>query len=201
MSDVTIVLATAGKRPEMLEDAKRSVPDGVELVVVDDGILRLGYAAARLFGLVGVTSEYIAFLDDDDVLGPDWLRKSLALAEDGCDVVAASFWETDQYLQPIRTVALMPASLSRLMGGHCPVNDGALIRRSVLEGITWHPERDTVMMFSLWLDLLAQGVRFGVVAEPVWYHRIHGGQMSRTIGEADTAFRAMAIAEHRPVAA
>ena len=202
MSDLlTIIIATAGQRPEMLEDAKRSVPSGVRLLVVDDGKLQLGYAAARLYGLQGITSEYVAFLDDDDMLGPDWLRKSLALAEDGCDVVAASYWETDQYLQPIRTVALMPATLSRLMGGHCPINDGALIRRSVLDGVTWHPERDTVMMFSLWLDLLARGVRFGVVPEPVWYHRCHDGQMSRTIGEADAAWRAEAIAEHRPVAA
>ena len=202
MSDLlTVVIATAGQRPVMLDDAVRSVPKGVRTVIVDDGELRLGYAGARLVGLAQATSEYVAFLDDDDMLGPDWLGKSLALAEDGCDVVAASYWETDQYLQPIRTVALMPATLSRLMGGHCPVNDGALVRRSVLDGVEWHPERDTVMMFSLWLDLLERGVRFGVVAEPVWYHRVHDGQMSRTIGEADAAWRAEAIAEHRPVAA
>ena len=202
MSDLlTIVIATAGQRPVMLEDAKRSVPAGVRTLVVDDGYLHLGYAAARLYGLQDITSEYIAFLDDDDVLGPDWLARSLAFAEDGCDVVAASYWETDQYLQPIRTVALMPATLSRLMGGHCPVNDGALVRRSVLDGVRWHPERDTVMMFSLWLDLLERGVRFGVVPEPIWYHRCHDGQMSRTIGEQDAAWRAQAIAEHRPVAA
>ncbi|HEY6012723.1 MAG TPA: glycosyltransferase [Candidatus Limnocylindrales bacterium] len=201
MSDLTVIIATAGQRPAMLDEAVRSVPKGVPIVVVDDATLGVGYARARLIGLQDVTSEYIAFLDDDDVLGPDWLTKSLALAEDGCDVVAASYWETDASLQPIHSVALMPATLSRLLGGHCPVNDGALIRRSVLEGVTWHPERDTVMMFSLWLDLLARDARFGVVTEPVWYHRVHEGQMSRTIGEQDAAWRAQAIAEHRPVPA
>ena len=55
--------------------------------------------------------------------------------------------------------------------------------------------------YSLWLELLAKGARFGVVAEPVWSYRRHPGQMSATVGEDDARWRAEAIAEWRAVTA
>lgn len=197
MTDVTIVIATAGQRPAMLEEAVRSVPPDVPAIVVDDGALGIGYVRARMAGLADVSTPYVAFLDDDDVLGPDWLSRSLARIEAGADVVAASYWETDAELRPLREVKLLPATLSRLLSGHCPVNDGALVRTELLRRATWHPERGTAAMFSLWLDLARASARFDVVPEACWYHRLHAGQMSAALPEDDPTWRAEAIAEAR----
>ena len=155
----------------------------------------VGYAQARLAGLHAVTTEFVAFLDDDDRLMPSWLQRSLAVMQD-CDVAAASYIETNAEMERLRTHILPPATLDDLRVGVCPVNDGALIRMSVLDGVRFRPDRDTAMMFSLWLDLAAKGARFGVVGEPVWYRRLHDSNMSSTVGDVDAAWRAQAVAEH-----
>ncbi len=192
MAEVTIIVTTI-RRP-WLSECLASVPQGVNLTVVDDGELRLGYARARLHGLVGVTTPYVAFLDDDDVLLPNWLPLHLAAIQNA-DVVAGSYIETAADLRPLRTHILQTPTLADFRNRHCPVNDGALIRRSVLENVTWHPERDTVMMFSLWLELAVRGARFRVVNEPTWLHRLHGANMSAKIGRRDAKWRREAIAE------
>lgn len=221
MSETTIILTTHD-RPAMLGVALASaVGTGARVIVVDDASATdaarhlaaehgvdyvrhdapVGFIRARVAALAEVTSEYVAFLDDDDMLGADWLALSIAKMAEGYDVVSASYWETDSALSPTRTRILAVPTMARLLGGHCPINDGALVRRSVLEGVTWHVERDTVAMLSLWLDLFERGARFGVVEAPCWYHRLHRGNMSAALPEQDAAWRAEAIAEHRPVPA
>ncbi len=208
MTDTTILLVTYN-RPEWYEQAHASaLRQGCEVIVVDDGsdtdyahadfrFANMGLAKARLLGLRHVTTPYVAFLDDDDVLDGAWLRRSRRTMDFGYDVVAASFIETDAELNRLRTHTLPPATLEHFLGGYCPVNDGALIRRSVLEGVTWHPERGTAVMFSLWLDLLAKGARFGVVKDAwLWKRRLHDSNMSATLGEDDARWRADAIREY-----
>lgn len=206
MTDTTIVIATQS-RPDWFEQARASaLSQGCYVIVVDDagsGYAQgdvvfeepVGYARARLAGLALVETEFAAFLDDDDVLMPSWLQRSRAVMQD-CDVVAASYIETDAAMVRLRTHILQPATLDDLRIGVCHVNDGALIRMSVLAGVRFRPDRDTAMMFSLWLDLAAKGARFDAVAEPVWYRRLHDTNMSAATGEADARWRQAAMAEH-----
>lgn len=97
---LSVVMATRN-RADLLVDAIDSVVgqtyDRWELVVVDDGSddatsevvsarastdqrIRLevtegvGAAAARNIGIGAATGDYVAFLDDDNALAPDWLR-------------------------------------------------------------------------------------------------------------------------------
>ena len=206
MMDTTIVIATQS-RPDWFQEARASaLAQGCYVIVVDDagsGYAKgdvvfeepVGYARARLAGLALVETEFVAFLDDDDVLMPSWLQRSRAVMQD-CDVVAASYIEADADLVRLRTHVLQPATFDDLRAGVCHVNDGALIRMAVLDGVKWRPDRDTAMMFSLWLDLAARVARFGSVPEPVWYRRLHDSNMSATTGEADARWRQEAIADH-----
>lgn len=216
MSDVTVIVVTYD-RPAWCEIALRSaIATGADVLLFDNGS-STDYAE-RLASEYGVDyrrnpvnvigappfeyahTTYAALLYDDDALMARWLPLSLAKAEEGCDVVAASFWLTDEELRPTYARTLQPATLSYLLSGQCPVNDGALVRMSLLDGVTWHPERKTVMFYSLWLELAAKGARFGVTDEPCWYYRQHAGQMSRSAPESDARWRAEAIAEWRAVA-
>ena len=200
--DTTIVITTCD-RPQMLPRALNSaLAQGANVIVADDGQAPSDYASirthgvghirARMAALELVDTPYVAFLDDDDWLDPDWLAKSRAV---DADVVAASFWETDG--TKMSEVRLVEASYSRLLSGHNPVNDGARVRTELLRGDVWRPERGTAAMLSLWLALASRGATFGVVEEPCWYHRIHAGQMSANLPPQDATWRAEAIAEYR----
>lgn len=212
MTDTTIILTTHD-RPQWFEQARASaVAQGCRLIVVDDASepeyanadirfpARVGFARARVAAVAHVDTPFVAFLDDDDVLCDDWLARSLEVMAEGYDVVAASYVDTDAELRRLRTHSLPVPTMRDLMAGYNPVNDFALIRRSVLEGVTWHPERESALMFSLWLDLLAKGARFAVVPDRwLWQRRLHGRNMSISLGAKDAAWRAEAIAEHSPI--
>lgn len=184
------IVVTTFERPEWLRDCLASIPAECQVVVVDDAVRREGFTYARMRGLEQLDTEYVAFFDDDDVMLPNWLPEHLE-AMAGYDVVAGSYIETDADLVPLRKHFLPPATLADFERGHCPVNDGALIRRSVLDGITWHPELDKVMMFRLWSDLLRAGARFTSTTTPSWLRRLHDGNMSAHLGDMDPVLREM----------
>jgi glycosyltransferase involved in cell wall biosynthesis len=154
-----------------------------------------GYSAARVAALEHVDSRYLAFIDDDDVLLPRWMKLHLDLIEQGHDVVSGSYWETDSELRQTKKVVLGQATFEGLKSGYVPINDGSLIRVSALKGIPWRPDRDKVMMMSMWLAFAAKGKSFAAIEEPVWLHRLHGSNMSSNLDEQDARFRAEAIAE------
>lgn len=218
MTEVTIVLVTHDRPQWLLETLRSLVTTAarsaatVRILVVDDsstdaahriayelGVEYLhlpanhGYAAARVIGVQHATGDYLAFFDDDDVAMPDWLPAHLAKAEEGFDVVAGSYIETDANLRRLRTHILETGTLEGLRAGRCPVNDFALIRRSALLGVRWRPDLNTAMMLSLWLSLAAKGARFATVAKPTWYRRLHDANMSARTADADLRAQAIAV--------
>jgi glycosyltransferase involved in cell wall biosynthesis len=221
MDDVTFVVTTHD-RPVWLETCVQSILATAATVdvksrvlVVDDAsetysaqevahrshvdYMRLihhhGYSHARVAAFSQVTSQYLAFIDDDDVLLPRWMKLHLDIMEQGQDVVSGSYWETDAELRQTKPVVLELATLDGLRCGYVPINDGSLIRVSAQHGIPWRPDRDKVMMMSMWLALAAKGKSFATIEEPVWLHRLHGSNMSANLDEQDAKFRAEAIAE------
>ncbi|HMM95396.1 glycosyltransferase [Phycicoccus sp.] len=91
MSTVTVVVTSIPPRGRMLGRALESVarqtrPADAIVAVIDHH--REGAALNRDNGLSMVTTDYVAFLDDDDELYPDHLARLLAAAaETGADLV------------------------------------------------------------------------------------------------------------------
>jgi glycosyltransferase involved in cell wall biosynthesis len=115
VTDFAVVIPTY-RRPAYLAEAIRSVIDQThppaEVIVVCDGpgssipdeLLRHpvrvieqphgGVSAARNTGIAATTSEWVSFLDDDDLWHPDRLRGTAAFlaAHRDCQAVTASSW-------------------------------------------------------------------------------------------------------------
>lgn len=49
-----------------------------------------GVSSARYEGILASTGEYITFVDNDDILAPEFLEQTMAYMEDNVDIVAAS---------------------------------------------------------------------------------------------------------------
>ncbi|MET9230057.1 glycosyltransferase [Lentzea sp. NPDC003310] len=89
----SVVIPTVG-RPnlDVLLDAlvEGTGPEPCEIIVVDDRATGLGPAAARNTGWREASGDWVAFLDDDVVLAPDWKARLCAdLAELPADVGAS----------------------------------------------------------------------------------------------------------------
>lgn len=90
-SDITVVIPTIPIRAKMLRKALASVvlqTHQPAAIVVEYDHERTGAAATKNRGLARVTSEWVAFLDDDDQFMPEHLEKLReAQLDSGADVV------------------------------------------------------------------------------------------------------------------
>lgn len=130
---------------------------------------RRGPEAVRNDLVAGATTEWVAFLDDDDVLLPHHLATLLA-ASHGADVVY-SFCEVEGRGGWTPNLAFDAAALRSY--NFIPVT--ALVRRApfVLAGGFaggTHPTED----WDLWRRLLDGGASFVCVPEVTWRYRFHG---------------------------
>ena len=215
MIDTTIIVTTCD-RPGMLIECLASIKRAgdMRILVVDDSnsgngrgvaetagvdytrTAHIGTSRARLVGLEWADTPFVAFFDDDDYMLDNWYRLHVAPMPNA-DVVTSDYYDADANLRPTKERRFPQPSLPDLLACRVTVNDGSLIRRSVLESVTWHPERDDVMMLSLWLELATKGVRFVNVTEPTWLYRWHGTNKSYTVRtERDAEQRREAIAEY-----
>lgn len=89
MADVTILIPTIPGRESKLKEALDSVlaqtrmPDALH---VEEDPLRTGAARTRNRGLRHVTTEYVALLDDDDVLLPNHIETLMRVVEGDKDL-------------------------------------------------------------------------------------------------------------------
>lgn len=166
---VAVVTAAIPERFDLLRDALDSVaaqtvqPD--EHIVVFD-YARRGTADALNRGLAAVTSEWVATLDDDDVLYP-WHLEVLLRATRFADVVYP-YCDCDFDIHvnaPFNPVALRQQN-------YIPTT--ALIRTSALRAVGGWPDKRE-QDWALWLRLLDAEARFVHVPTVTWRYRRHGG--------------------------
>lgn len=122
MSKVSVVVASRNPNPAMLKEAIDSVLrqtyKDFELIIVDDGsdspvepivrsisddsrikvfgIKHSGLGAALNHGISKAEGEYIARLDDDDMMLPSRLEKQVSFLEEHTDVSCAGTWFYDK---------------------------------------------------------------------------------------------------------
>jgi hypothetical protein len=198
----------AGWIAEALRSVLAQTRPAQEIIVVDDGstddilgalgdlagsvtvarIKHAGLPAARNAGVRIATSEFVAFLDADDVYEPDFLRSLSALSQYRPDL---DILTTDMRFmvdgQPRGTfygsndfplVDQRAAILQR-----CYLPSKLAVRRSaVVAAGGFDPTLSHGEDWDCWLRLIVGGARAGLVDLPLSQYRQHGHQMSANRG-------------------
>jgi glycosyltransferase involved in cell wall biosynthesis len=199
MTDPVVTLIVASHNgekflAETLESAFAQSFDPFEVVFVDDGsedatpdiarsfpvrYLRqenLGLAAARNTGLEHASGEFIAFLDDDDILPPTKLDVQVRYLREhpsiGC-VLGRQEW----IFEGVEPPALTRDPVFGEVGGIQFVT--AMIRRHVLEELGgFDPSFRYAEDRDLFIRLREHGVEIAVLPEVVLRKRLHGANMT-----------------------
>ena len=145
-----------------------------------------GVAEARNAGVAHARTEWLAFLDADDVWLPRKLERQAQVAADGCRAVfcALQAMERGGTPLPFRSgpVAL---GLDALLRHSEAIPQGSsstlLVRRDHFDAVGRYDSRLATMAdWDLMLRLRLAGP-FGYVDEPLVLYRRHGGNMSRNV--------------------
>jgi glycosyltransferase involved in cell wall biosynthesis len=187
---VSVCVPTIPPRAPLLRRALGSVHQQTlppDEIVIEVDTERRGAAANRNRAVKRATSEWVAFLDDDDEFLPHHLERLVAhQAETGADLVYPWFEIVDgwdplgregvpfdaaamQYANYIPITVLVRRELVLDAGGFQNRSDG-------IGGATWED-------WNLWLALLERGAVFSHLPERTW--RWHFGDTHHTHGRSD----------------
>jgi len=192
--DVTVVIPMIPRRREMLGRALESVTRQTrmpEAVIIEYDTTGQGAYATRNRALAGVTTRYVAWLDDDDTLEPNHLETCLkVLAQTGATLVypGAFFVGRDnplavsvdgQWVDPFGvTFGEEQEHHLRVHGNFIPVTyvaAAADVRRvggfPEPSSEAWPGECED---HGLLVRLLDGGARFVHVPERTWTYHVHG---------------------------
>ena len=226
MPRVTVVLPVFNHE-RYVEDALHSIfaqtyPD-FEIAAVDDGstdasleILHRyrsrvkiiegshgGPAAARNRAIAATDSEFVAFMDADDVCSPERLRLSLAKLEiEGFDVIASALSFIDASGEPLPGEWARPGHAANdhwasLLERNWIGTPSVLLRRSVLDSTGLFDEKFThAEDYDLWLRI-GRGHSIGYIESPLIQCRRHGANTSGSI-ESHQYFERMALQKVDP---
>lgn len=179
---VDVIIPTVPPRRRMLGEAVQSVLEqtyAANAVIISTDTERRGAGPTRQAGLMRATSEWSAFLDDDDLLLPHHLETLMRAAEEKhADVVFPWFtveggtdpfpmhegrqWDAaDPHIFPI--TALVRTELAQK--SHFPVPE-------------WGHADWAGDDFPFWLAISEMGGRFHHVPERTWIWRHWGGNSS-----------------------
>lgn len=193
---VTVVIPSIPPRAKLLHRALDSVLTQrytADAVVVEVDRDHRGAAETRNRGLAKVTTEWTAFLDDDDTLGPDHLAELMTYAEDHPHIDLVYPWFTvvngwDPFPQyegrpfnaelraTIETVAnFIPVTVLartdriRRVGGFRPIG----------------PPDNPCDDMGAWRAMLADGARFAHLPQRTWAWHWHADFGGNTSGRGD----------------
>lgn len=198
-ADVTVCIPTFPRRVDLLLEAVDSVKaqtyPSVKQVVATD-TTGVGAAINRNRALQEATTEWVAFLDDDDVLYPDHIARCMETAEqhqsdlvypwfdlfEGVDPLSVKIG--NHYVTPYRR-EFGPEHVTHLrtIGNFIPVT--VLVRRELLMDVGGFPQPNTPEWpnttnedWGCWLRLLDAGARFDHAPHRTWRWRWHRGNTS-----------------------
>ncbi len=215
-TDHDTVLVVHHPDPSTLDAVDAALPDecrppGLRLVAATDG----GRARPLNVGLAEATGDYVCFLDDDDLVTPQWLAAFAAAAHEAPGTVIRAVtlsqtWTTDGGEQPTRatgpTERLFPARfdlLAHLSHNQTPLCSVAFPRPAMEQfDLTFD---DELPVFEDWDLLMRVAQLCGVTsidAETSLYRRLDHGNAHTAVDEArwhETHARVIDRLSARPV--
>ena len=160
-----------------------------------------GQAASRNFGVQQATSEWIAFLDADDLWQPNKLARQMEElnrnpAADLCYTGRVEFTEHDGVIERGNVMPVpAPADLRQALFRNTTfMPSSTILRRSTfLAAGGFDAKYKIIEDWDLWLRLLRDGTVFAACLEPLLLYRIHLNSVSHNaipaLAEAKQIFR------------
>jgi glycosyltransferase involved in cell wall biosynthesis len=147
-----------------------------------------GQGAARNSAMRASRSEFVAFLDGDDIWMPTFLERQMELFAADAELALAYadariFGETvaagTTYMQ--RDPSDGAVTLESLLAGRCNVTMSAIVaRRQRLIDAGWFDEELRYCEdFDLWFRMAHRGMRIGYRREPLIYRRVRSDALSK----------------------
>jgi hypothetical protein len=174
---VSIITPTVPERASLLAEAKLSVrnqtyPDIEHLIGVDEKGIGPGFLRNEL--VRKSEADWLVFLDDDDLLDPEFVELHLAHAEaTGADLVYGICRLPAEYKGWAPRMEEFDASLLRRpRRNYIPVT--VLVRRSMFEKAGGFRVSGSLDDWNLWLSLLDVGAKFEYLPCVCWSYRVHG---------------------------
>lgn len=171
-ADVTVITPSLPERAPMLTEAIASVaaqtcPPAAHLIGVDHA--GRGPAEVRQELVVAAATEWVVFLDDDDLLDPAFIATLLNIAGRWCCEVVIPYCRFDGPPLPAR-YCNQPFDRAALADhGIFPITVLAR-RQSILDAGGFDPA-DRYEDWSLWNRMADRGCRFDVCTLPLWTYR------------------------------
>ncbi len=162
----------------LCETAYRS--DSIDVRIFNTNKNR-GTHRARVQGLSHANGEYIVFLDQDDILYPDYINSQLSCIGDADAAVCRCIHENQQFYNADRKFEEVISKDYMMQKGNPIISAGqVLIRRASIPKV-W---TENIMRtncaddYLLWLCMTAQGAKFVLNQDILFEHVVHGNNLS-----------------------
>lgn len=180
------------------ETIVKSYPD--ERIVYLKNETNLGIAGARNKLVSMAKGEYLAVLDHDDIALPTRFEEQVKFLDSNPEVGVVGSWTEEV---PRNRVIKWPRAhesiLARLTQGCAIPHTAAMIRASVLKGLSYEEEFSPAEDYALWYRLIGK-TRFYNIPKVLTKYRIYTGNTSRRLFDkmqkATKKIRALFEQEH-----
>jgi glycosyltransferase involved in cell wall biosynthesis len=199
--------ATRGYLKESIKSVLNQTHPNIELIIVDDGSAdgtrqicdqflpdprvkyiyqnNKGLSSARNTGIRHATTDYICFLDDDDLYEKQMIEKLLYywenLNDPSCGLVYCAVTEINEAGVPIKKRFIKKTGniyQDLLWGNFISAPSALMIKKSVFEQLgCFNIELTCCEDYEMWLKI-AKVYQIQTVDEPLVRYRIHQNQMS-----------------------
>ena len=172
---ITIITPTIKGREDMLAECVASVKAQTKpvkhTIILDNK--KLGAPAIRNKAVEDAKTDWVLFLDDDDLLHPKHIEKIEQFLKD-FDVIVT--WP--EYIgMPVQPQWLYKEFDPSILDEWCPWGQCAAVRCSKYLEAGGQPEKGVVFEdWALWKRMREADAKFKVVPEILWVHRWHPGQ-------------------------
>jgi len=170
--DVTVITPTIPGREDLLEECKSSVRNQIEPVtkhiwMLDEDKRGPGFIRNEL--IKKANTEWIAFLDDDDILLPEHFAIHKCFLDEADVIFSWSYVILEDGTKSRFESVVDP---NKIHSGYNTLPIVATIRKDLLERIGGFDTRVKLEDLKLWQDLLNEGAKFYCINQITWHYRL-----------------------------